>query len=227
MKKYDFTIRSKWESRLNGRTEFVYLIEWPSEAVMKDRWAKFMADEEWARIKKETAAVHGTLVGEIQDRTLKTLDYSPFLPSAMVQHSGAQRGRAPTRAADPAFVAGPRRESRNRPRDASVRPPQRAHSARRGPRRWLDSLSFLARTEFCVGHCGGLRGTECHPPAPRLALATVALWDASLSLRASRTADSRTDKRAEGRPIPRPAIELPVSVRTHLAALGTPFGASG
>ena len=80
MNEYDFHIRSMWESRLNGRTEFVYLLEWPSEAVMKDRWAKFMADEEWARIKKETAAVHGTLVGEIQDRTLKTLDYSPLLP---------------------------------------------------------------------------------------------------------------------------------------------------
>jgi hypothetical protein len=82
MEKYDFHIRSMWESRLNGRTEFVYLLEWPSEAVMKDRWAKFMADEEWARIKKETAAQHGTLVGEIQDRTLQTLDYSPLLPGA-------------------------------------------------------------------------------------------------------------------------------------------------
>jgi NIPSNAP protein len=82
MAKYDFHIRSMWESRLNGRTEFVYLLEWPSEAVMKDRWAKFMADEEWARIKKETAAQHGTLVGEIQDRTLQTLDYSPLLPGA-------------------------------------------------------------------------------------------------------------------------------------------------
>lgn len=80
MRKYDFKIRSMWESRLNGRAEFVYLLEWPSEAAMKDRWAKFMADEEWARIKKETAAVHGTLVGEIQDRTLAALDYSPRLP---------------------------------------------------------------------------------------------------------------------------------------------------
>ena len=46
MKKYDFTIRSMWESRHDGRTEFVYLLEWPSEAVMKDRWAKFMSDQE-------------------------------------------------------------------------------------------------------------------------------------------------------------------------------------
>ena len=79
MRKYGFNIRSMWESRLNGRTEFVYLLEWPSESVMKDRWAKFMADEEWARIKQETARQHGTLVGQIQDRTLKTLEYSPVL----------------------------------------------------------------------------------------------------------------------------------------------------
>ena len=80
MKKYGFNIRQMWESRLNGRTEFVYLLEWPSEAVMKERWAQFMADAEWARIKKETAALHGSLVGEIQDRTLSALDYGPSLP---------------------------------------------------------------------------------------------------------------------------------------------------
>lgn len=80
MKKYGFTIRQMWESRLDGRTEFVYLLEWPSETVMKERWTQFMADEEWARIKKETAALHGTLVGQIQDRTLHALDYGPSLP---------------------------------------------------------------------------------------------------------------------------------------------------
>jgi hypothetical protein len=37
---------------------------------MKDAWARFMADEEWARLEKETAAQYGTLVGEIEDRTL-------------------------------------------------------------------------------------------------------------------------------------------------------------
>ena len=40
MKRYDFTIRSMWESRLNGRTEFVYLLEWASEAVMKETTAR-------------------------------------------------------------------------------------------------------------------------------------------------------------------------------------------
>jgi hypothetical protein len=55
----------------------VYLLEWPDEAMMKDRWAKFMADPEWANIKKETGAKYGKLVGEIQDRTLHVTAYSP------------------------------------------------------------------------------------------------------------------------------------------------------
>jgi hypothetical protein len=44
---------------------------------MKDRWAKFMADQEWADIKKKTGTINGPLVGEIQERTLELMDYSP------------------------------------------------------------------------------------------------------------------------------------------------------
>src|SRR5918993_5066720 len=80
MRKYGFHIRSMWEARTDARTEFVYLLEWPSEAALKESWAKFMADEEWARIKQETLAAHGSLVGEIQERVLRGLDYSPKLP---------------------------------------------------------------------------------------------------------------------------------------------------
>jgi hypothetical protein len=77
MARYDFTIVAMWESRFENRTEFVYLLEWPDEAAMKDRWAKFMADEEWAAIKKRTGAQHGRLVGAIEDRTLRATSYSP------------------------------------------------------------------------------------------------------------------------------------------------------
>ena len=77
MKRYGFNIVTMWESRQGGRTEFVYLLDWPDEATMKQRWAQFMADEEWSQIKKEWAAVHGQAVGEIQDRTLKRTLYSP------------------------------------------------------------------------------------------------------------------------------------------------------
>jgi NIPSNAP len=77
MAKYDFKIVAMWEAKSDERTEFVYLLEWPDEATMKDRWEKFMADEEWAEIKKVSGRRYGKLVGEIEDRTLKITDYSP------------------------------------------------------------------------------------------------------------------------------------------------------
>ena len=99
MKKYDFNIVAMWEAKNGARTEFVYLIEWPDEATMKDRWAKFMADQEWAQIKKETAAKYGKLVGEIQDRTLQFTPYSPrrtpFVEGTSAATSAASRSTSP------------------------------------------------------------------------------------------------------------------------------------
>jgi heme-degrading monooxygenase HmoA len=77
MERHGFEIVSMWETKQGDRTEFVYLLQWPNEATMKQRWAEFLADDEWKRIKRETAALHGDLVGEIQDRTLRRTDYSP------------------------------------------------------------------------------------------------------------------------------------------------------
>jgi hypothetical protein len=77
MAKYDFKILATWETQHNGRIEFAYLLQWPDRATLTDRWAKFMADPEWAAIKKRTAAQHGQMVGAIQDRVLEVQDYSP------------------------------------------------------------------------------------------------------------------------------------------------------
>jgi NIPSNAP len=77
MAKYDFKIVATWESKKDNRTEFVYLLEWPDKEVMADRWKKFLQDQEWIKIKKETGELNGPLVGEIQDRTLYLTDYSP------------------------------------------------------------------------------------------------------------------------------------------------------
>jgi len=77
MAKYDFKILAMWETRHQGRTEFVYLLQWPDRQTLTDRWAKFMADPEWADIKKRTGAIHGRLVGEIQDRVLEPQGDSP------------------------------------------------------------------------------------------------------------------------------------------------------
>jgi hypothetical protein len=77
MKRHGFTILSMWEAKTPKRTEFVYLLEWPNEQVMKTRWAAFMSDQEWGAIKERTRGAHGVLVGEIQDRVLRATDYSP------------------------------------------------------------------------------------------------------------------------------------------------------
>jgi len=60
MARYGFKIVATWESRTEDRTEFVYLLEWPDRETMKDRWAKFMADKEWAEIKKAIIGDRGT-----------------------------------------------------------------------------------------------------------------------------------------------------------------------
>jgi hypothetical protein len=78
-RKYDFTIVAMWETKLAGRTEFAYILQWPDEQVMADRWKRFLADPEWIEIKRQTGAQHGRLVGEIQDRVLRLTDYSPPL----------------------------------------------------------------------------------------------------------------------------------------------------
>ena len=79
MARHGFHIVAMWEAAAAGHTEFVYLLQWPDEATLKARWADFMADREWADIKTRTAATDGVLVGGIQDRVLRLVDYSPPL----------------------------------------------------------------------------------------------------------------------------------------------------
>lgn len=77
MARHGFRIVAEWETRFEGRTEFVYLLEWPDEATMKSRWAAFRADEEWQQIKLESVKAHGDVMGGIEDRVLYPTDYSP------------------------------------------------------------------------------------------------------------------------------------------------------
>lgn len=77
MSRYEFDILAMWESQFDGALEFVYLLKWPDRETKVSRWDAFMADEEWARIKAETGAVHGQFVNDIEDRALCLTDYSP------------------------------------------------------------------------------------------------------------------------------------------------------
>jgi hypothetical protein len=75
--RYGFKIVAMWETKFGDRTEFVYLLEWPDEATKTAQWAAFMADGEWTEIKRVTHAEHGLMVGQIEDRLLVPVDYSP------------------------------------------------------------------------------------------------------------------------------------------------------
>jgi NIPSNAP len=76
MRRHGFDIVAMWEARAETGPEFVYLLHWPDEVAMKARWAGFMEDEEWSRIKDETAAQHGQLVGRIDSRVMQLTPYS-------------------------------------------------------------------------------------------------------------------------------------------------------
>jgi len=75
--RYGFRFVAMWESSFGERTEFIYVLEWPDEAAKRAGWAAFMADAEWIEIKRVTHAEHGFMVGQIEDRLLTPVDYSP------------------------------------------------------------------------------------------------------------------------------------------------------
>jgi len=79
MRRHGFAIAAMWEARNAQSTEFIYLLKWPDEQSKTTAWAAFMADPEWAEVKRATRPEHGSLVGEIADRTLIPTDYSPDL----------------------------------------------------------------------------------------------------------------------------------------------------
>lgn len=77
MKKYNFKIISIYESKSDKKTEFVYFLEWPNETTMKKAWEDFRKDQEWIDIKKQYTAKYGDVVGNVEDRVLTKVDYSP------------------------------------------------------------------------------------------------------------------------------------------------------
>jgi NIPSNAP len=87
--RYGFRIVAMWETKFGDRTEFVYLLEWPDEATKTAAWAAFMADAEWSEIKRVTSAEHGVMVGHIEDRVLRPLDYSPARGQSLLAAAGA------------------------------------------------------------------------------------------------------------------------------------------
>jgi heme-degrading monooxygenase HmoA len=86
--RYGFRIVAMWETKFADRTEFAYLLEWPDEAARTAAWTAFMADAEWSEIKRTTSAEHGVMVGQIEDRVLQPLDYSPSKGQSLLAAAG-------------------------------------------------------------------------------------------------------------------------------------------
>ena len=84
MRSYGFNIIGTWESKNDGRTEFVYLLSWPDEKTMQQAWEQFRADAEWLQIKRDTNAKYGDLVGEIQEKVLSPVSQDLFVLQASV-----------------------------------------------------------------------------------------------------------------------------------------------
>ena len=82
MKSYGFDILAFWDTNTEDGPAFMYLLGWTDEETLRRAWDRFMADEEWKQIKRETAAAHGPMVRDIlADHVLVPTDYSPSLPT--------------------------------------------------------------------------------------------------------------------------------------------------
>lgn len=82
MQTHGFRLQAMWTEETRDRLRFVYLLAWRDAAEMKDCWAAFMADAEWARIKKETSTQHGTFVLGIEDIVLTPTAFSSAIGEA-------------------------------------------------------------------------------------------------------------------------------------------------
>ena len=79
--RHGFTFVTGWERRRDDGPEFAYVLQWADENTMRRCWAAFMADEEWADVKRRSADAAGApLVGAIDDCLIDPVDYLPALP---------------------------------------------------------------------------------------------------------------------------------------------------
>lgn len=76
MKSYGFNIVAMWYSETDEATEFVYILSWPDEGTMHERWDAFMSDVEWENIKQKSREQHGEMVlRKVCDRTLEPTEW--------------------------------------------------------------------------------------------------------------------------------------------------------
>jgi heme-degrading monooxygenase HmoA len=76
MKSYGFKVVAMWYSAFDGKTEFVYILQWPDEQTIQKQWAAFMADAEWEAIKRTSRGKYGEMVlGKVRDQALTSVNW--------------------------------------------------------------------------------------------------------------------------------------------------------
>ena len=78
MERHGIKILMIWDEEIGDMQNFCYIIEWQSLAEREEKWPKFNSDEEWSRIKKESAEKHGELVRRTHNKFLRPTKYSPI-----------------------------------------------------------------------------------------------------------------------------------------------------
>lgn len=78
MERHGIKILAIWDEEIGDMQNFCYIIEWQNLAEREEKWPKFNSDEEWSKIKKESAAEHGEMVRKTHNKFLRPTKYSPI-----------------------------------------------------------------------------------------------------------------------------------------------------
>lgn len=76
MHKHGFEIVAMWYAESVEGLEFIYILRWPDEATKEKKWATFMSDNEWDKIKHESREKHGEMVlAKVRDQIISETDW--------------------------------------------------------------------------------------------------------------------------------------------------------
>lgn len=82
--KHGMTNVGYWVPIENPDSKLIYFLSYPSREAREASWKAFIADPEWAEVKKKTEA-NGPIVAKAESLFLQTTDYSPAAASSTTE----------------------------------------------------------------------------------------------------------------------------------------------
>lgn len=73
--RYGFRILAMWLTEEETPLRFIYLLSWADAAEKMEAWRRFMADEEWAEVKRQSRVAAGEPVLEVEDVELHAVPF--------------------------------------------------------------------------------------------------------------------------------------------------------